>query len=141
NDRHVHSVIDPFSAQGASQISSDETIASIAVFLKPGPGDLDDEEAQEVFDRTKRASNAGLEVSAGGYRGSQLSQPSTRLSEVVGIVAAMFVLVFVIGTVGAMVMPISTALLGVFSGLAVVGLAGSLIVVPSIAPTLAIMLG
>ena len=71
----------------------------------------------------------------------QLSSPSTRLSEIVGIGAAMIVLVFVLGTVMAMVMPIGTALLGVFSGLAVVGVAGTVIVVPSIAPTLAIMLG
>jgi RND superfamily putative drug exporter len=47
----------------------------------------------------------------------------------------------VLGTVMAMVMPITTALLGVFSGLAVLGVAGTAVVVPSIAPTLAIMLG
>jgi RND superfamily putative drug exporter len=138
---HVNSVIDPLSSEGASQISDDGKIASIPVFLKPGPGDLDEDEANSVLADGDPAVKAGLEVSAGGYLGSELSQPSTRLSEIVGIGGAALVLVLVLGAVAAMVMPIGTALVGVFTGLAVVGLAGTLIAVPSIAPTLAIMLG
>lgn len=138
---HVRKVIDPFSSRGAGEVSRDGTIASIPVFLGPGPGDLTDEEADDVFADGKPARDAGLEVSAGGYLGNQLSQPSTRLSEIVGVGAAMVVLVLVLGTVAAMLAPILTALVGVFSGLAVVGVVGALIVVPSLAPTLGIMLG
>ena len=53
----------------------------------------------------------------------------------------MVVLVLVLGTVLAMVMPIATALIGVVSGLGLIGVLGAVIAVPSIAPTLAIMLG
>jgi len=138
---HVRSVIDPLSSEGASQISQDGKVASIPVFLKPGPADLDEDEAESVLDCGNPAVAAGLDVSAGGYLGSELSQPSTRLSEIVGVAGAAVVLVLVLGAVLAMVMPIATALVGVFTGLAVVGLAGTLLSVPSIAPTLGIMLG
>ena len=138
---YVRDVISPLSDEGSSELGAKDTIGFISLYLTVGSGDITDEEANSVFNAADPSRKAGLEVSAGGYLGSQLSEPSTRLSEIVGIVAAMIVLVLVLGTVAAMVMPITTALVGVFSGLAVVGVAGTAITVPSIAPTLAIMLG
>jgi RND superfamily putative drug exporter len=140
-NEYVHKVISPLSSEGSDQLAEKDTLAIISLYLTLGSGDLTVDEAEEIFDEAAPAGAAGLDVSAGGYLGAQLSDPSTRLSEVVGIVAAMIVLVFVLGTVLAMVMPITTALLGVFSGLALIGVLGTVIVVPSIAPTLAIMLG
>ncbi len=140
-NQYVRSVLNPLNKQNKSSLAEHQTLGIISVNLTLGSGDLDDEAAESVFDATKPASDAGLEVSAGGYLGAQLSSPSTRLSEIVGIVAAMIVLVFVLGTVLSMVMPILTALAGVFSGLALIGVLGAALVVPSIAPTLAIMLG
>ncbi len=140
-NQYVRSLINPLKQQNKSSLAEHQTLGIISVNLTLGSGDLDDDAANSVFDETKPASDAGLEVSAGGYLGGQLSSPSTRLSEIVGIVAAMIVLVFVLGTVLSMVMPILTALAGVFSGLALIGVLGAALVVPSIAPTLAIMLG
>jgi putative drug exporter of the RND superfamily len=140
-NQYVHKLISPLSSEGAGALAKHDTIGFISLYLTVGSGEITDEEAESVFDAADPASDAGLEVSAGGYLGSQLSDPSTRLSEIVGIGAAMIVLVLVLGTVIAMVMPISTALIGVFSGLALVGVVGAAIAVPSIAPTLAIMLG
>ena len=140
-NRYVRDLISPLSSEGSSELADHDTIGFISLYLTLGPGDIDDDEASEIFDAADPARDAGLKVSAGGYLGSQLSEPSTRLSEIVGVVAAMIVLVFVLGTIGAMVMPITTALIGVISGLSVVGVVGAVIVVPSIAPTLAIMLG
>jgi RND superfamily putative drug exporter len=141
-NQYVRKLVSPLSSEGSStELAKHDTIGFISLYLTVGSGDITDEEADSVFDAADPARNAGLEVSAGGYLGSQLSDPSTRLSEIVGIGAAMVVLVLVLGTVLAMVMPITTALVGVFSGLAVVGIIGAAIAVPSIAPTLAIMLG
>ncbi|MET0751704.1 MAG: MMPL family transporter [Solirubrobacterales bacterium] len=140
-NQYVRSLVNPLSKQGKSSLAEHQTLGIISLNLTLGSGDLDDEAAESVFDATAPASDAGLEVSAGGYLGGQLSSPSTRLSEIVGIVAAMIVLVFVLGTVMSMVMPIATALVGVFSGLGLIGVLGAALVVPSIAPTLAIMLG
>jgi RND superfamily putative drug exporter len=54
---------------------------------------------------------------------------------------AIIVLLFAFGTAVAMTLPIVTALFGLGTGLALVGLAGHVISVPSIAPTLGTMLG
>jgi putative drug exporter of the RND superfamily len=140
-NRYVRDLISPLSDDGSSELGEKDTIGFISLYLTVGSGDITDEEADSIFAAADPARDAGLEVSAGGYLGAQLSEPSTRLSEIVGIVAAMIVLVLVLGTVAAMAMPITTALVGVFSGLAVVGVVGTVLVVPSIAPTLAIMLG
>ena len=53
----------------------------------------------------------------------------------------MIILLFAFGTVVAMGLPITTAILGLASGLAIVGILGHLIEVPSVAETLATMIG
>ena len=98
-NQYVRSLVSPLSNAGSSQLAEHDTLGIISLNLTLGSGDLDDDAAESVFDATAPASDAGLEVSAGGYLGGQLSSPSTRLSEIVGIVAAMIVLVFVLGTV------------------------------------------
>jgi putative drug exporter of the RND superfamily len=140
-NQYVQSVISPFSAQGQNDITKDGTIAYIAVALNVSSGDLDDDEANSVLDAAQPARDAGIEVSAGGYLGQQLSSPSTGLSEVIGVLAALIILLFAFRTFVAAPLPVTTAVVALACGLAIVGLAGHVIDVPSIAPTLAIMLG
>ena len=137
----VESTVSPFSSEGKKQVSKDDTIAYISVTLTDDPGELDEEEAQDVLDVALPAEDRGLEVSAGGYLGSDLSVPSTHASEVAGIVAAMIILLVTFGTVAAMSLPITTAILGVIIGLAAIGLFGHVIEIPSVAPTLGTMIG
>ncbi len=47
-----------------------------------------------------------MEVAAGGSIGSELSEPATESSEVVGILAAMIILAFTFGTLVAMGLPL-----------------------------------
>ena len=140
-NQYVQSVVSPFSEQGAADITKDGTIAYIAVALKVSSGDLDDDEANSVLDAAQPASDAGIKVSAGGYLGQQLSSPSTGLSVIVGVLAALIILLFAFRTFVAAPLPVTTAIVALACGLAVVGLAGHVIDVPSIAPTLGIMLG
>jgi putative drug exporter of the RND superfamily len=137
----VEETISPFSSQGKSLISKDETIAYISVTLADDPGELDDETAQAVLDAALPAEDAGLDVSAGGYLGQQLSVPSTHDSEVIGIVAAMIILLVTFGTVAAMSLPITTAIIGVIIGLSGIGLLGHAFEIPDVAPTLGTMIG
>src|SRR5262245_16586543 len=141
NAPHVVSAVSPFSQQGAAQVSKDQKTAFTPVLLDVGSADLDVDEAQAVVDAAGPAQRAGIEVEAGGNIGSELSKPKTESSEVVGIVAAIIILTFTFGTVVAMGMPIITALLGLIVGLAAIGLLGHLTTVPTIAPTLATMIG
>jgi len=140
-NQYVQSVVSPFSQQGAADITKDGTIAYIAVALNVSSGDLDDDEANSVLDAAQPARAAGIKVSAGGYLGQQLSSPSTGLSEIIGVLGALIILVFAFRTFVAAPLPITTAIVALACGLAVVGLSGHVIDVPSIAPTLAIMLG
>ncbi len=140
-NQYVQSVVSPFDQQGAAQITKDGKIAYLAVALKVSSGDLDDDEANSVFDAAQPARDAGIKVSAGGYLGQQLSSPSTGLSEIIGVLAALIILLFAFRTFVAAPLPVTTAIVALACGLAIVGLAGNAIDVPSIAPTLAIMLG
>ncbi|MET0731368.1 MAG: MMPL family transporter [Solirubrobacterales bacterium] len=140
-NQYVQSVVSPFSQQGADQITKDGKTAYINVALNVSSGDLDDDEANSVLDAAEPARKAGIEVSAGGYLGQQLSSPSTGLSEIIGVLGALIILVFALRTFVAAPLPITTAVVALASSLAILGLAGHAIDVPSIAPTLGIMLG
>jgi RND superfamily putative drug exporter len=140
-NQYVQQVISPFSEQGAGNITKDGKIAYLAVALKVSSGDLNDDEANSVLDAAQPARDAGIAVSAGGYLGQQLSSPSTRTSEIVGVLGALIILVFAFRSFVAAPLPVTTAIVALAAGLAIVGLAGHAISVPTIAPTLGIMLG
>jgi RND superfamily putative drug exporter len=80
-------------------------------------------------------------VAAGGYLGQKISKPSPKLSEVVGIIAAILILIVTLGTIAAMGMPIITALFGLVGGLSVIALISRMVQVPTTAPALATMIG
>jgi len=138
---HVTKAVNPFGQNGAALISKDQTIAYIPVTLDVGPSDLTEDEAQQVLDAGAPATAAGLDVSLGGYAGQQLSKPDTEISEAIGLAAAVVILLFAFGTVTAMALPIVTAILGLVSTLALISVLGLVLDVPSIAPTLATMIG
>ena len=140
-NQYVQSVVSPLSQQGADQITKDGKTAYINLALNVSSGDLDDDEANSVLDAAEPARKAGIEVSAGGYLGQQLSSPSTGLSEIIGVLGALIILLFAFRTFVAAPLPITTAVVALASSLAIIGLAGHAIDVPSIAPTLGIMLG
>jgi len=137
----VNSVVDPLGPQGKSLISPDRRIAYIPVYLKIPPGELDEEEAQLVLDTAAPIEAAGLEASVGGYVGQQLSKPSTEFSEVVGLTAAVIILLFAFGTVTAMMLPIASAVIGLACALSIIRLLEGVVQVPSVAATLATMIG
>ena len=138
---HVANATDPFGQQGAAQISKDKRTAFIPVLLNVSGDELTDEIAEEVFDAAGPAQTAGMDVAVGGPIGSELSEPATETSELVGLVAAMIILAFTFGTLVAMSMPIVSAVVGLIFGLSLIGLLGHAVTVPTIAPTLATMIG
>jgi putative drug exporter of the RND superfamily len=141
-NKYVNQVLSPLTPQGAGDITKDGKIAYIAVALKVSSGDLTDDQANSVLDTAKKSAEpAGLQVSAGGYLGQQISSPSTRASEIIAVIAALIIMLIAFRLLVAMPLPVTTAIVGLASGLAIVGLAGHAIDVPSIAPTLGIMLG
>ncbi len=134
--------VSPFGKAKASQLSKDETIGFISVTLDEGPSELTEEEAQGVIDAADPAvKSAGIRVEAGGYLGKAVSKADTESSEAVGLAAAVIILLFAFGTVTAMILPIITAVVGLVATLSVIRLLGHVVEVPSVAPTLATMIG
>jgi RND superfamily putative drug exporter len=139
----VNSAISPLSKEGAEAglLSKDKTVAYIPVVLGVGPGELTEEQAQAVLDAADPAEKVGLETSVGSYVGQQLSKPDTGISDAIGIAAAIVILLFAFGTATAMVMPIGSAIVGLAISLSVIRLLENAIEVPSVAATLATMIG
>jgi putative drug exporter of the RND superfamily len=139
----VNSAISPLSKAGiaAGLLSKDEKIAYTPVVLGVGPGELTEEQAEAVLDAAGPARRAGLETSVGAYVGQQLSKPDTGVSDAIGIAAAIVILLFAFGTATAMVMPIGSAIVGLAISLSIIRLLENTIEVPSVAATLATMIG
>jgi putative drug exporter of the RND superfamily len=141
-NKDVAAVVNPLTPQGASALSKDQATGYISVTLAVGPGSLSESDAQTIIDAAaKPAQAAGLQVETGGQLGQKVSKPSTESSELVGIIAAMVILTITFGTVTSMLLPIVTAIFALLSTLAVIRMLGHVATVPTVAPTLATMIG
>ncbi|HEY4095440.1 MAG TPA: MMPL family transporter, partial [Baekduia sp.] len=141
-DPDVRDATSPLSSAGASlQSPKDPRIATIALNLSAAPSDLTIDDAQRIVDEADALRDAGLAVAFGGYVGQKVSKPETHSSEVVGLGMAVIVLLLTFGTVVAMGLPIATAILGLVSGLSIITLISHIADVPTVAPTLATMIG
>ncbi len=141
-NQYVTSVINPLTPEGASALSKDQSTGYMTVGLKVNPGTLSQSQAQTIINAAANpAQKAGLEVQTGGQLGLKVSKPSTESSELIGIIAALFILAFVFGTLTAMVLPILTAIFALATTLSIVRMLGHALTVPTVSPTLATMIG
>jgi RND superfamily putative drug exporter len=139
---HVASVVNPLTPQGASALSKDKSTGYLTVGLNESSGKLSVDDVQTIIDAAARpARAAGLEVQTGGQLGQKVSKTSTESSELIGIIAAMVILTFTFGTVISMLVPILTAIFALLSTLAIIRMLGHVTNVPTVAPTLATMIG
>jgi RND superfamily putative drug exporter len=134
--------VSPLTPQGAAALSKDQSTGYMSVTLDVSPGALTVDEAQEIIDAAAGpAKAAGLQVETGGQLGQKVSKPATESSELFGILAAIVILTLTFGTVTAMLLPIATAIFGLLSALAIIRMLGHVATVPTVAPTLATMIG
>jgi uncharacterized membrane protein YdfJ with MMPL/SSD domain len=118
---HVASAPDPFANAGSGLVSKDATTAFTPVLLDIPNGDVTEEIANRILDTTEPARKAGVGVSVGGNLGGVLSKSPTESSEVIGLLAAMLILALTFGSLVAMGMPIITAVVGLATGLGLIG--------------------
>jgi RND superfamily putative drug exporter len=140
-ESNVASVVSPLSPQGAGALSKDKQTGYLSVTLGVSPGELSVSEAEEIIEGADPAKAAGLEVQTGGQLGQKVSKPATESSELIGIIAAMVILTLTFGTVVSMLLPILNAIVGLLGTLAIIRILGHAATVPSVAPTLATMIG
>jgi RND superfamily putative drug exporter len=138
---NVASVVNPLTSQGASALSKDKATGYLSVTLSQSPGSLSVEDAQTIIDGANPAKAAGLQVETGGQLGQKVSKPATESSELIGIIAAMVILTLTFGTIVAMLLPILNAIVALALTLAIIRILGHVVTVPTVAPTLATMIG
>ena len=141
HDPQVAIAVSPFDKNAAGQISRNERVAFIALYLSASPSQLSLDDADRLVDLEQPLKSAGLKAAAGGYVGQKVSKPSTGLSVIVGLIAAVIILLLTFGSAVAMGIPIATALLGLATGLGIVTLISHVAEVPTTAPALATMIG
>jgi RND superfamily putative drug exporter len=137
----VNSAVSPLSPQGANFLSKDQSIGYFPVVLSIGPGEIDEEQAEQILNAAGPARMAGLETAIGAYVGQQLSKPATETSEAIGLAAAVIILLFAFGTATAMMLPIVSAVIGLACALSIIRLLEHVLEVPGVASTLATMIG
>jgi RND superfamily putative drug exporter len=138
---NVASVVSPLSTQGAAALSKDKTTGYLSVTLAVPPGELSVDDAHTIIDGANPAKAAGIEVQTGGQLGQKVSKPATESSELIGIAAAAVILALTFGTVVSMLIPLFNAIVALLATLAIIRLLGHVTTVPTVAPTLATMIG
>jgi uncharacterized membrane protein YdfJ with MMPL/SSD domain/peptidoglycan hydrolase CwlO-like protein len=143
SDKSVYSVLNPLGSKGAQAgiITKDGRTAFMPVLLNVDSGFITEELADRILAATAPARRADIRVAVGGAIGSELSTPDTRASELIGNISAMVILALVFGSLIAMGIPILTALFALAIATSVIGLVGHVVSVPTVAPTLAVMIG
>ena len=129
----VKGVISPFTAAGAKQVSADSRTAYATVVF------TSDSHEAAAAKLAKTAATSQLDVQVGGAAFTKISPGG--VSEVIGILAALMILILVFRSVWAAVLPIITGVAGVgLSSLAVI-LLSHVITLPSVAPELGALIG
>ena len=133
--------LDDVVAVSEPQLSPDGTVALIRVQYPPSDTitavALEDlKELREEFDEAD-----GLRVEADGELFFVFEEPGTGTGEMIGIVAAIIILLVAFGSVIAMGLPIGTALFGLALGVSSMALLTYLIDIPSWAPQMGSMVG
>ncbi|WFE40687.1 MMPL family transporter [Micromonospora sp. WMMD998] len=125
----------------AGTLSPDGRTGWLTVRLDVSPRQVDKALARAVTDAAAPAGTAGIEVTPGGVLASAAERGGSRDSELLGLAVAALVLLLAFGGLVAAAVPLVTALVTLACAVSAVGLAGHLVAVPSVAGTLATMVG
>lgn len=127
---------------GGSAISLNRKTAFYSVTLKQQITAYTNDDMADLTDQVNRPlTEAGLESAVGGAIGPAAEKPASDTSELIGIMVAIVILMLAFGSAVSMLIPIVTALLGLAVSINLITLASHLIAIPSVGPTLGIMIG
>jgi RND superfamily putative drug exporter len=136
---HVLSVSDPLSQ---NSVAGNGRTAYASINFDVNPQTLGASYVDSVNHATDVARRAGVTVSYGGTLG-QAAAPAAkdRRSEMIGIVVALIVLLAGFGSIFAAQLPLFGAVLGVITGLGLLGMVAATVSFGTSSPTLATMMG
>ncbi len=137
----VTSVTDPYGPFGNAFISKNGQIAVVTVQFDTQAQNLPKDIFEQIEVATAPAAKAGVKLAYGGAVTDYADQPKSSNADLIGLLAAVVILLFAFGSVVAMGLPILTALLGLGVGISIVHIIASVTAIGSVAPTLATMIG
>jgi RND superfamily putative drug exporter len=137
----VASVISPYSAGGAAQVSRNGQIAYATVVFDAPQANLPVPDVTRVVHLAEAARAPGVQVDIGGPAVENALRPSVGISAAVGVAAAAVVLFIAFGSLLSVLLPLITAIAALFSGLMTVDLFSHAVSIPSAGPTLGILIG
>ncbi len=120
------------------QVSPGGAVGVVAITTANGSGSHPKTIANDVKDLAKPLQAQGVNVQFSGNWFGNTSMPA---SEIVGVIAAIVVLLIAFGSLIAMGLPILTALVGIGVSLVGVGLIANVFTTPDFAPQVAAMIG
>ncbi|GAA0238903.1 MMPL family transporter [Cryptosporangium japonicum] len=135
---HVTAVTDPFAA---GTVSPDGRIGYAEITFDVPATEIGREPFAEITDVLRPAAGDGLTTELGGDAAFINAEDATSGAELVGIVAALIVLLVAFGTVVAALIPIVLALTAVGAGFEGIALLAHTMDVSTAAPTIAAMIG
>jgi RND superfamily putative drug exporter len=138
---YVTAVTDPYGPFGEAFISKNGQIAIVTVQFDTKAQNLPKDVFQQMETATATATKAGIRVAYGGAVTDYADQPPSGNADLIGLLAAVVILLFAFGSVVAMGLPILTALFGLAVGISLVHVVASLTDIGSVAPVLATMIG
>jgi putative drug exporter of the RND superfamily len=139
---HVVAVISPYSARGALQVSRDRKTGFATIDYDKRANLIPNAAGKPVLAAVDRVNGVnGLQVAAGGQVIEQAEGFNIGPATVVGVLAAMVILLITFGSLIAAGMPLITAGLGLITGVALIGLATHVTSMSNVAPELALMIG
>jgi RND superfamily putative drug exporter len=137
---HVVAVASPYSAQGAQQVSRDQTVAFATVSLDKEAQNLSIPFAKDFVRTATMASGSGVVVAVSGQLAQQANQPAIGGTGF-GVITAGIVLFLVFGSLFAMAMPLASALVALGTAVSVIGLWSHVMQMPDFSSELVLLIG
>ena len=138
---HVSSVSDPLKPAGAAQLAPDRRTAYALVQFDQTTDRLPSNAANQLLDVLTAHDHGPLHVVVGGAPIAKVQHPAFGNSELIGLVAALLILLFTFGAIVAAGLPIVTAMFGLAVSFGILGLISHAQTVPTWASEFAALLG
>jgi putative drug exporter of the RND superfamily len=135
----VTGVTSPFTPQGIGQTAKDGKVAFATVQFAKRASQVSKSTISDLRKLASKASGDGVQVELGGRMFQE--RPDIGASELIGIAAAIIILLVAFGSLLAMGLPILIALFGIGVGFALVALSSHIFVTPDMTTQLASMIG
>jgi putative drug exporter of the RND superfamily len=137
---HVAPVTSPYSAQGAHQINSDQTVAFITVTLNQQFNQLTQPEGKRFVATATTAAGSHVQVAVTGQL-AELSNKQSFGGTLLGVILALIVLLLIFGSIFAAILPIVSALFALGTAIGLIGLLSHVLKMPQFSPELVLLIG